>query len=123
VTGDLQGFAARAADPRDLQNRWVSGGAAGRGGRGAAPDPAVAAKPVTATITPSNGAPIEGRLLRMDDFFVTVQLADGTRRTIRRNGDDPKVDVHDPMDAHHKFASTLSDKDMHDVTAYLWSLR
>ena len=34
-TGDLKGIASRVADPKQLQNLWVSGGAAGgRGGGG-----------------------------------------------------------------------------------------
>jgi cytochrome c oxidase cbb3-type subunit 3 len=73
------------------------------------------------TVTPSNGPRLEGRLVRMDDFIVTLITSDGTRRTLRRSGDDPKVEVRDPMEGHHRFATTLTDKDMHDVTAFLWS--
>ncbi len=122
VTGDLKGLAARVADARDLQNRWVSGGAArGRGaGRGG---PSTPGRPTTVTVIPANGPRLEGRLVRMDDFLVTLVQDDGTRRTIRRNGADPKIEVHDPMAAHYDFAATLTDQDMHDVTAYLWGLR
>ncbi len=124
VTGDLKGFATRAADARDLQNRWVSGGAGrGRGaGRGAAPSDQT--PPITVVVTPASGPRLEGRLVRMDDFTVTLVQTGGTRRTVRRaSASDPKIEVHDPMDAHHRFATTLSDKDMHDVTAYLSTLR
>jgi cytochrome c oxidase cbb3-type subunit 3 len=34
VAGDLKGLASRVADPRELQNLWISGGGGGRGGRG-----------------------------------------------------------------------------------------
>jgi cytochrome c oxidase cbb3-type subunit 3 len=66
---------------------------------------------------------VEGRLVRIDDFLVTVGLADGTLRTLSRNGDSPKVDVHDPMKGHRDLLTVYTDKDMHDVTAYLVTLK
>jgi len=119
IDGDLKGFAARMADPRELQNAWVSGG----GGRGRGRGGGGGGRPVTATITPASAAPVKGRLLRIDDFSVSVLLEDGTRRTFVRTGADPKVEVDDPSDAHRKMVMALADRDMHDVTAYLWSLR
>jgi cytochrome c oxidase cbb3-type subunit 3 len=119
VTGDLKGIGARYADPRMLQNNWVGGGdGGGRGGGGAANS-----KPVTVTVTPATGAKVEGRLVRIDDFIVIVELADNTQRSFRRNGDVPKVEVHDPLDAHKTLLTVLNDKDMHDVTAYLASIK
>lgn len=120
VDGDLKGLATRAADPRELQNAWVSGGGGGRGGRGGRGGGTRAA---TATITPASGTPVKGRLLRIDDFTVSIALEDGTRRTFVRNGADPRVDIQDPADAHRRLVMALADKDMHDVTAYLWSLK
>jgi cytochrome c oxidase cbb3-type subunit 3 len=66
---------------------------------------------------------VEGVLVRKDDFDVTLTLADGTRRTIARDGDTPAVVVHDPYEAHKKLLPTLTDKDMHDVTAYLATIK
>jgi cytochrome c oxidase cbb3-type subunit III len=123
VTGDLQGIASRVPDPRALQDLWVSGsGGRGRGGRGRGADPAQA-QPIMVTVTPSSGPRVEGRLVRIDDFIVTLIQEDGTRRTFARNGDQPKVDVRDPADAHRKLVPELADKDMHNVTAYLWTLK
>ena len=126
ATGDMQGIAARIPDPKALQNLWVSGGAAGgrgrsAGGRGAAsnaPNPRV----VTATVT-LPGEKVEGRLLRIDDFLVTLVQEDGTIRSIRRNGALPKVEVRDPLEPHRMLLSVYTDKDMHDVTAYLATLK
>ena len=64
-----------------------------------------------------------GQLVRIDDFLVTVGLADGTLRTFRRDGNVPKVELHDPMKAHRDMLSALTDKDMHDLTAYLVTLK
>jgi cytochrome c oxidase cbb3-type subunit 3 len=122
-TGDLQGIATRIADAKALQNLWVSGGtAAGRGGRGgrgrgaSGPVPAV-------TVTLPSGEKTEGQLLRVDDFIVTLMQADGMVRSFRRDGDRPKVDIHDPLQGHRDLLAVYSDKDMHDVTAYLVTLK
>jgi cytochrome c oxidase cbb3-type subunit III len=123
ATGDLQGIATRIPDPKALQNTWVSGGGGrGRGGRGAAAPGAPSARTVTVAVSLPEGA-VEGRLVRIDDFFVTVGLADGSLRTIRRDGDTPKVEVRDPMKAHKDLLQVYTDKDMHDVTAYLVTLK
>jgi len=79
ASGDLAGVATRYGTPMSLQNAWVSGGGGGgRGGRGAAGADARVPKPVTAVITVPDGQRFEGRLDRIDDFLVTVTLADGT---------------------------------------------
>jgi cytochrome c oxidase cbb3-type subunit 3 len=120
ISEDLRAIATRAPDPRELQNLWVSGGGGGgRGGRGANAQ----ARPRKVTVTTATGARVEGRLARIDDFLVSVILEDGTRRTFVRNGNDPKVDVTDPAEAHRTLVPTLSDRDMHNVTAYLWTVR
>jgi cytochrome c oxidase cbb3-type subunit 3 len=122
TAGDLKGIASKYSDPRTLQNTWVSGGGGGgRGGR--AFGGGENTKPSTVTITFAGGQRVEGVLVRKDDFDVTLTLADGTRRTIARNGDIPKVEVHDPYEAHKKLAPLLTDKDMHDVTAYLATVK
>ena len=126
--GDLQGIATRVPDAKALQNLWVSGGSAGgRGGRGAAgrgagpnaPNP----RAVTAVVTLPSGEKVEGRLLRLDDFIVTLTLADGTTRSFTRNGPRPRVEVRDPLEPHRALLTVYTDKDMHDVTAYLATLK
>ena len=74
-------------------------------------------------VTPASGPPVEGRLLRVDDFIVTLIQEDGSRRTFTRQGAEPKVEIHDPADAHRKLIQALADTDMHNVTAYLWTIK
>ena len=125
VTGDLRGIGARDLGPAQLQNLWVSGGrggGGGRGGRGASPAaaaPMTTRRETTVVVTLPNGQKYEGRLERIDDFIVTLTQADGTPRSFRRNGDVPQVDVRDPLEAHRNLLPTYTDKDIHDVTAYL----
>ena len=125
-TGDLQGLATRISDPVQLQNAWVAGGGrgggrGGRGGRGggAAPNRGE----IRVTVTPPGGQKIEGRLDRLDDFIVTLTPADGVQRSFTRNGDVPKIEIQDPLAAHKQLLSTYTDKDIHDVTAYLVTLK
>ena len=123
VTGDLKGLAAKYPDPRALQNAWVAGAAAanpfgGRGGGGGAGSPV--------TVTMPDGKRLEGKLVRKSDFLLILTLADGTRKSIARDGDVPKVEVKDPNEAHKKMVLALDDpenKNLHDVTAYLATLK
>src|SRR4029453_12737350 len=122
-TGDLQGIAARVPDARALQNLWVSGGGGrGRGGRDASTS-GDGPPPTTATVSLPSGEKIEGELVRIDDFLVTLKQSDGTVRSVRREGDVPKVDIKDPLEPHRALWAVYTDKDMHDVTAYLVTLK
>jgi mono/diheme cytochrome c family protein len=114
ASGDLKGVATRFADPRTLQQRWLMPA----GGRGGGPG-----APVTVTVAPVTGPNVNGRLVRIDDFIVTLALDDGTQRTIQRDGDVPRVEIHDPIQAHRELLRVYADKNIHDVTAYLVTLK
>ena len=124
-TGDLQGIAATscpsqgAAEPLGLR-RHRGGRGGGRGGRGRGVE---RARPSTVTVTLPSGEKVEGQLRRIDDFLVTLVQADGTMRSFRRDGDVPKVEIRDPLEAHRDLLAVYTDKDMHDVTAYLVTLK
>ena len=119
VLGDLAGIASRVPDAVQLQNLWVAGGRNERNDTENSPG----RRDVTATITTAAGAKVEGRLDRIDDFIVSIVLADGTRRTIRRVDDSPKIEINDPLAAHRKLLETYFDRDMHNVTAFLATLK
>jgi hypothetical protein len=122
LTGDLKNLQARFPDPRVLQQWWLMPGGDGRG-RGAPLPAATNLKPTTATFTLPDGQKIEGRLVRIDEFAVSVVDADGVTRTFRRDREVPIVDLHDPLQPHRSLLRTYADKDIHDVTAYLVSAR
>jgi cytochrome c oxidase cbb3-type subunit 3 len=123
VTGDLKGYATKYSDPRTLQNTWVAGSAAGgRGGFGPAA-PEAGAKATTVTVTLADGQKLDGVLVQQNDFIVTLIGADGTRRSIARDNEVKSVEIHDPNEAHKKMALTLDDADMHNVTAYLATIK
>ena len=116
ATGDMRGIATRISDPKTLQNTWVGGGGGGRGG-GAPPTP------VTVTVTQPSGERVQGTLVSVDNFLVVMTTADGRRRSFARRGNTPRVEINDPRDAHTDLLSAYTDKDIHDVTAYLVTLK
>jgi cytochrome c oxidase cbb3-type subunit 3 len=118
VRGDLQGIGSRFADPVQLQNTWVAGGAA----RGRGAGPSSPRRQVTAVVTLANGQTVEGRLDRIDDFQVVLTTAEG-QRSFGRTGDAPKVEVRDPLERHRTLLGVYTDSDIHNVTAYLVTLK
>lgn len=125
VTGNLKGIASKFADPRALQNGWVSGSTstfAGRGGRGGG------GGSVPAVVTLADGSKLEGMLVREDDFLVVLMLPDGTRKSMARNNGVPRVEIKDPRAGHVDAIVKLAHEDMqnkllHDITAYLWTIK
>jgi len=121
ATGDLKGIASKITDPKTLQNAFVMPGGGGRGGRGGGSGLTI--KPTTVTVTQPSGQKVEGRLVRIDDFIVILADNDGTQRTIWRDGDTPKVEIHDPLKPHRDMLPTYTDREIHDITSYLVTLK
>jgi mono/diheme cytochrome c family protein len=121
ATGNLAGIGSRL-EPIDIQQRFLFPAISGRGGRGrggaATPNPTA----VRISVTPPGGQPVSGVLVQMDDFFVSVRTDDGTFQTIRRVPG-TKVDRQDPLAYHIELLDRLTDKNMHDVVAYLETLK
>jgi mono/diheme cytochrome c family protein len=113
-TGDLKGVGAKY-DPVDMQQKFLFPKPAfGRGGRGA--------KQVMVTVTPPSGPAVTGVLDKLDDFNVSLRDNDGEYHGFARTPQ-TKVVVDDPFKAHIELLERISDKNMHDVTAYLESLK
>lgn len=115
VTRDLQGIAAEINDPVSMQNSWVSGRRQGRFGGSPAP--------MTATVTRADGSQVSGELIRYDDFFVSLRTSSGEYLSFSRVGDQVGVEIFDPLWRHKELWAELDDATIHDVTAYLESLR
>ncbi len=122
MKGDLAGIGGRM-EPVDLQQRMLfPGGGRGRG-RGA---PAAAAMPgratVTVTVTPPNAPAVTGLLVQMDDFTVSLRDQSGTYRSFRRV---PGLQLvkNDPLVFHQQWLDRVTDKNMHDLVAFLEKLK
>ena len=114
VTADLKGIGAKY-DPVDMQQKFLFPKPAfGRGGRGA--------KQTMVTVTPPSGPAVTGVLDKIDDFNVSLRDKDGEYHGWTRTPQ-LKVKVDDPFQAHADLLERISDKNMHDITAYLETLK
>jgi len=115
--GDLKGIGARL-DPVTLEDRLVYPRA-----RGLGTSPPPGETPKTVAVTLPSGQTVSGTLAAIDDFSVTLVDAEGNRKSFTRDNDVPKVVVRDPLQPHLDLMTRLSDTDMHNLTAYLASLK
>ena len=121
--GDLKGIASRS-DPVGIQQRMLfpASGAAGRGAAGRGARGSATPSLVTVTVTQPSGEQLDGQLLHLDDFYVTLRDASGGYHTVRR-ATGVKVEKHDPMAAHVELLSKITDTQIHDLVAYLETLK
>ena len=115
--GDLKGVGAKY-EPAALQGRLLM-----PRGNSTAP---LYTQPTAlrVTVTVPSGESVTGGLVRLTDFEVTLyDKASGAMRSWLRNGDAPKVVVTDPLQAHQDQLTKWTDADMHNMTAYLASLK
>jgi cytochrome c oxidase cbb3-type subunit 3 len=77
----------------------------------------------TVRVTLPSGQSFTGLLLRVTDFDVVLRDDSGSLRSFTRDGDTPKVEVKDPLQAHVDMLATWKDSDLHNMTAYLVTLK
>ena len=75
----------------------------------------------TVIVTLSSGEQIKGPLVHMDDFEVALRDASGWYRSFSR--DRVKVELQDPLTAHQELLGKLTQADVHNLFAYLESLK
>jgi len=114
-SGDLASI-GRRMDPITIQQRFLfPNNVASR--RRATPPPQT-----TVTITLPSGETRSGSLVYIDDFNVSFRDASGAQQTVRR-GANVRVVKTDPYAAHVDLLPRITDKAIHDVVAYLASLK
>jgi cytochrome c oxidase cbb3-type subunit III len=109
-TGDLAGVATRLKGLALMQKMLDPGR-----NRDKKPHPA------TVTVTTKSGETITGHLAHRDEFTIALTDASGWYRSWPTS--QVKFTVDDPLDAHREQLGKYTDKDMHDVLAYLHTLR
>ena len=118
-TGDLAHIAGKY-DPVALQARFLY--PRGRQRRG--PGPVQASAPVKVTVTPPDGKPVTGTLEHIDDFNVSLRDADGEFHSwLRDRTPGLKIDIQDPLAKHAELLDQYTDRDMHNIVAFLETLR
>jgi cytochrome c oxidase cbb3-type subunit 3 len=73
------------------------------------------------TVTLASGEKVEGSLVSRDEFSIVMNDAAGKRNTFTMS--DVKVVIDDPLSAHFEQLGKYTDTDMHNVFAYLETLR
>jgi cytochrome c oxidase cbb3-type subunit 3 len=109
-TGDFRGLRSRTPDALTLQQRVLF------------PSLVRSTKRVEVTVTPLSGPPVSGALVRIDNFNVSLRDESGDYRAFTRVPG-VKVDVRDPLAVHHELLDHYTDDAIHDVVAYLWTLK
>jgi mono/diheme cytochrome c family protein len=107
ITGDLAGF-GKTMNPVNIQQRFMF--------------PRARTQKKTITVTPANGAAITGTPLHLDDFNVSLRDDKGEYQSWKRTAS-LKIVVNDPLKAHIELLDKITDKNMHDIVAYLESLK
>jgi cytochrome c oxidase cbb3-type subunit III len=77
---------------------------------------------VTAIVKVPDGTTITGRVTQVSDFRITLVDSGGETHAIHR-GPGVEVEMKDPLAAHQEMIMTLTNDDMHNVTAYLATLK
>jgi cytochrome c oxidase cbb3-type subunit 3 len=103
-TGDLARIAGKYS-PLDLQSRFLY----------------PKAPPSTATVTLPDGKTIAGTVLYVDEFDVAVRDASGQYHSWAKDG--LKIEIHDPLQAHRDLMKQYTDADVHNLFAYLETLK
>lgn len=77
---------------------------------------------LTVTVTTPSGSAVTGEPISIDDFNVSLRDSRGEYFSFSRIPG-LKVDKHDPYAGHDALLDTYTDKDIHDVVAYLETLK
>jgi len=113
AAGDLNGIATRYQGLALLQRMLYPGS----GGRGAGPAP----KPPAVRVTQRDGQVVTGVLAYRDEFTISITDPNGWRRSWPASQVTYTVD--DRLQAHVEQLGKYTDGDMHDVLAYLQTLK
>ena len=73
-------------------------------------------------VTPAGGRTVAGELVHLDDFNVALRDASGDYHSWTRTSS-LKVEKDDPYDAHVALLDRYTDQNIHDVVAYLETLK
>jgi mono/diheme cytochrome c family protein len=118
-TGDLAHIAGKF-EPVALQSRFLY--------PKAPDDPTLPAKDTkaekTVKVTAASGETYEGKLEYIDDFTVTLKDSQGQRHSWVLDGPERvQVEIHDPLARHAQLLREYTNADMHNLLAYLETLK
>jgi cytochrome c oxidase cbb3-type subunit III len=109
VTGDLAHIGSKM-DPPDLQQRFLY------------PGPSQQPSATRVTVILKDGTQISGTLKHLDDFYVSLDDAAGNYRSVALEKG-ITVNVEDKLLFHRQMLDKYTNQQMHDLTAYLVTLK
>jgi cytochrome c oxidase cbb3-type subunit 3 len=113
ITGDLAHIGAKLSPP-DLQQTLLYPAARARGSG--------SDREQKATVTLASGETLTGTVKKLDDFRVILSDNAGDWHSIALT-DGVTVKLDDPLAAHRELLDKYTDADMHNITAYLATLK
>jgi cytochrome c oxidase cbb3-type subunit 3 len=108
ISGDLKGIAKKYS-PIDLQQQMVY------------PWDEKHHVEETATVTLKDGTRYEGKIVHNDEFLIGITCQDGWYRSWPRQS--VEVKIHDPLEGHRELMNKYTDIDIHNLFAYLETLK
>lgn len=115
AAANLAHIASKYPEPKMLQNMMLLNRDSGWSPR--------TGKDVTATITYQDGRTLKGYLSSVSDFKVVIHDDSGTETVVARANGDPQVVLTDRLQHHLDLLQKYSDNDIHNLTAYLVTLK
>jgi cytochrome c oxidase cbb3-type subunit 3 len=115
TAANLAHIAGKYSEPKTLQNMMLLNRDSGWSPR--------TGKDVTATITYRDGRTVKGYLSSVSDFKVVIRDDEGTETVVARADGEPRVELTDRLQAHLDLLAKYSDNDIHNLTAYLVTLK
>jgi mono/diheme cytochrome c family protein len=106
TTGDLAKIGAKFPEASFMQSRFLW---------------PVSKEPEHATVSTSSGETVTGSIVKLDDFDVALRDSNGDYHYWQRS--QVKVNVVDNLQGHRSLLPLYSDADIHNVTAYLETLK
>lgn len=120
-TADLAGIAGKY-DAVALQSRFLYPQSRFGGRRGGGRRPGATTGTPQVTVTTPSGQQLSGSLEYLDDFDVGLRDASGEYHSFARN-DALKMKVNDPLEKHAELLPQYADSDIHNILAYLETLK
>lgn len=117
ITEDLKGIGAKY-EPVTLQGKFLQPDSTWTEGR--PPHPVNA---ISVTVTLPSGDSFTGVPFNYDDFNVSLREPSGAYRSFKRGKDGPRVEIHNRLQFHLDLLMHISDAEIHNMTAYLVTLK
>lgn len=118
ITGDLAHIGSKYS-PEDLQQKFIMP----RDELSSGNHPQDPRSAIRAKVSLPSGEMVTGQLAAIDDFRIVLMDEKGERRSFVRNGDAPPIELRDPLQQHVKLLKQYTDSDIHNLTAWLVTLK